>query len=375
MKKAFVSPLQIWTLFVGTGIGANLIFSPGVTFTQQDAWLGPLFAGTAGLVYVPLLTGLRYAYPGQSLVIAGRTACGKITGTLLAFFWVWFPLHLYVLALMNISYLLSHLVYPNTPPVVFNLLAAIVTGYAAWLGPEVIARFTVLILPWLLAGLAGLTVLTLPTIDYLYFLPVGQTSFGDFARQGLGLFAFPFSESVLLVAFLAHVPLKTNLNRTLLSSFITVSLVLSLVTTLMIGTLGPGIIADKISPLFSVVRYAGLGHYLDRLDAAFMPVWLGFVTIKMALCLYIFSRHLSEWAGFTGHRLIVPPAALLGLGFSLVFLKNLVEGFVIIDKVYFLYLVPWALGYPILLLLLAKYRRRQKAGGKQAALKPAQKRV
>ncbi|MDD2420668.1 MAG: GerAB/ArcD/ProY family transporter [Heliobacteriaceae bacterium] len=357
MKRELISPLEVWAVFTSFYIGTRLFISPSIEITGTDAWLSDLVTILPALLFVPLLVLVHRYYPHQSLIISARTAFGRFFGTLFSFFWVWLPLYLGAMVLRFVADFLIAMIYPMVSPGTLNILAISVATYAAWLGPEVIARFALLLLPWLILGLAGMIFLALPLLDVCHLLPLFQASAGDFLRQMLNLGTYPFAEAILLITLLTYTPQQADPKKPVIWAVVTCLIIFALRDFVTIGIFGSSLSAKVLFPFFAVVRAEQLGVYLDRLDVSFVLVWLCFSLIKLTICLFLAARHLAEWAGFPDYRTILPPVTLFGLGFSLLIWRNFLGLSDFLDKIYPIFLLPWAIGYPVLLIIRAKQKQ------------------
>ncbi|ABZ83093.1 spore germination protein, putative [Heliomicrobium modesticaldum Ice1] len=359
MRKELISSTQVFALATIFLLGSWIILTPSSRITKQDAWIGSLLLGLPACGYALLLSAVKDLYPGENLIGLSRKAFGQRIGSILAVFWLWFPLHLAALVLNNLTSLLMYQIYPTASAITLSLPLIIVIAYSAALGPEVIARFALILLPLIIAGLLAIYGLAIPLFDAHHLFPLLEASTGDFLRQGLAGFSFPFAEMILLFPFLAHAPKDRSLLRPLLSAVILSTLLFALRDMIAIAVFGQAEVDTLLFPLFSVVLHEELGIFLDRLDVAFIPVFFFSSLIKGMICFYSFIEHLTDWLGAKERSLLIPPAALLTVGLSLFVYEHLLDVFDFANKAYALYLLPWALGFPLGALIL-RYRKKVK---------------
>jgi len=337
-------------VFIGTAPRVFLHQSTEqLSINGEAAWLGVLMNSLCSLIMMLIVLFLINKLGGDFLSVCNKLVGKRVSWIIQLFYSLIFLISAALLlrdyvestklsALHDANYQLITLVYGFTVMI------------AAYLRIEAIARAGCFVLPFILVGSILVTILLYPFYQIYQLLPLLGNGFkplliSGFRGAGYNLLA-------LLIVILA--PSYQNV-RTMKVCFLwglggsaALKLLYMLVFLL---TFGVEVGMEKILPFFEMARLVFVNHYLQRIEAPFIIIWVMFGMLAIALSLYIavyLARHILN---LTILRPLIPLLSVLTIAISM-----LPENFDQVTKYEGLLLNAEAIGiYLIPLMLLVAY--------------------
>lgn len=352
----YAEAVAIITYFVNTKVFLSyhlVAVDRAATAAWQVVLLVVLLGGAALLA---VLARLLRSFPGQSIVDVGETVAGPWFNSLFVLGYLAFFLTGAGLQLRQFSEQILIGFNPETPisVVVFSYLTGV--GVAAYLGLEVIARTARLFFWFEWISFALILLGTIPFWDFEALWPLlgnGPLSVLSGGLNQLGLVSDLFLLAVIY-PFIPHERTRDIGRAVILHGAAALTL---LVLVLLLAFPYP--VAREI-PLasYELSRLIYLGRFVQRMETLFLPMWAvaGLVSTATGLwaAAYVTSRalRLPHW------RPLLPAVMVLVVAVAFI-APNVTAAIRLENEFLRRYFAPViAFGIPIILVLLARRRRR-----------------
>lgn len=272
---------QLAVLVILFLIGSTPLFELGIS-AKQDSWLAMLMAAAVGLCCTALYLTLQRRAPGAGFAELFKMHFGTYVGGFFASVQsLWFAYE----SMRNVrdfGELTSTALLHLTPKWIVMLLVTLAAAYTVSKGVEVFARVVQLLFPVTAISYAFIVMLLffsgLVRLDNIMpmladgFAPVAKAAFPD-------LLAFPFAETLVLLAYWNFVKERKGIARSTLWAQAGVSLFLVFMNLLILCVLGPELAEITALPLLHVAQLVRLANFLERLDII--------VTLLLFIGLYV----------------------------------------------------------------------------------------
>jgi spore germination protein KB len=143
-----ISPVQLAFLQIGFLFGSSAINNPA-TAARQDAWLAFLVGWAGGALLIGIYILISRLNPGMTLVDILLPCFGKIAGTILSLFYIWYFIHLASLVIRNFGDYMKTINYPQTPLLIIAVALTAVAAYSVRKGLESTGRTSEVLVPLL----------------------------------------------------------------------------------------------------------------------------------------------------------------------------------------------------------------------------------
>lgn len=353
-----ISGLQMVYLLINVVGATALVFLPGFTasIVGRDAWVTPVLATLPGFYVILVITALGRCFPDRTIVQYIEKLLGPWLGKIIAFFYVLFFLHVNGVIVREFGELVAAAIMPQTPQVVFAILMVAVCSYGLHQGLEVIARVMELAYPMMLTLFGLILVLVSGHMQLVNLFPMLQHDFKTIIRASLNPIAWR-GEVFLLGMFFPYLA-RPDLARR--DGFIAVAAIGLILT---INALACTAVFDVSTgrfnfATFELVRLAGFGTFLTRLDAIWIIIWIVGIFGKVALFHHAAIMGTVQLLRLKDHRTVIVPLSILLIALSLSQFKNLTEMVAWINGPWIPYAFLFEMGIPTFLLLLAFLREK-----------------
>ncbi|WP_018132683.1 GerAB/ArcD/ProY family transporter [Effusibacillus pohliae] len=257
-------------------------------------------------------------------------------------------------------------VLPRSPISFVAVPFLLTVVYYAYKGVEGLSRVSWLLTPWLLLGLAALLVLNANWMNPAYLLPIWGSGLPHLLYGGwifTGLFV-----NILLLAILAS-RLRDPADSVKIGfwSTVAVGLIYSAVTLAFTLVFPPEAGAQVPFPLYQLGRLIYIGRFMQRLEAAFVLIWMAMALIKIAAGVWISTYLIALAFRMPVNRPLVFPVALIVYALAF-FPRNLPETMALNTH----YVLRWgwvvAIALPLVMLLWVGVRsRKEETADEQAS--------
>ncbi|UFJ39190.1 spore germination protein [Brevibacillus humidisoli] len=364
------STWQLTTLVTSTLIGVGVLTLPRATSTalEQSGWLAPFIGGLISIAACWLIAQLSRLYPGRTIVrysplVWGTTKSVKV-GVLLSLpFVVSFLLYLFTVTAFTariFGEVVVTAVLLQTP-----LEATIITMFLLVVAlcqyePEVVARVNELLFPLIILPILLLAIASFQKADWNNLLPV-QISSWDKLVDGLMESTISFEGFEVMFIYFAFAQQGTSRRTASVVGITMAILVYTLIVLAGIAVFGPNELQLLTWPTLELVKTTQVpGLVLERIESAFLAVWVAAVFTTVGNVYYAFIYGLRQLLGRgMAFQRIMSVFLLIPLFAVALFPQNLDELFRYSSYLGYLGLVV-NLVYPLLYIIVSYLRKRHR---------------
>lgn len=352
-----VELISLLTIFSGTDVFLSYP-QQLVLLAAHSAWMIPLIAAVPALYVFSFIGRIIREFDLESLLSFGQKDLGLKGGGVIGILFVLYFTLASASEMRQFTETVVTTVLPKSPVGYVALPFILVITYFAYMGIEGLTRVAWVAGPWLLLGVALLLVFNLNWARVEYLSPiwgngVEQTLFHGFWFSGV-------FTNVLLIGILAPLLrekrqfLQVGTWSILLTAFVYTAFMLMFIMVFSTE------VANKMPfPMYQFARMIYMGRFVQRLESAFVFIWVACAVIKIATGLWAASYITANALRMPVFRPLVIPFALII--YSLSFLPRSFPETLHYDVSYIL---GWSwlivLVIPALLVLQTKYRRRKR---------------
>jgi spore germination protein KB len=360
IEKGKIGVHQFTVLTVLFTVGSSILIMPSgiAQEAKQDAWIASLTALMVGLLMVVLFSGIAIRFPNKTLVQYSQDILGKWLGRFISFLYFGYFFILAALVLRNIGDFVTTQVLPNTPIqfILIFFLVTVIMGVRN--GLETFTRTAEIFFPWVLVFFFTMVIFLPPNFDYRRLLPVFGYGIKPILRAAVPAIGTPYME---LVVFLMVLPFVNNLKKARKAFLVGVSIggaVLILVSLLSILVLGADLTARQIYPSYTLAKKINIGSFLERLEVIMAGIWFITIYFKLALCFYASTMTFAELFKLKEARQLYWPFGIILIVLSIVAYPDMTYFINFATKISFPYAFPFAIFFPLLILLVAIARKK-----------------
>jgi spore germination protein KB len=328
-----------------------------VTGAKQDGWMAIVLAVLTGIGIAMLYTTLGLRFPRQTLVQYAQLTLGRIPGITVGLLFMWFALHLGALVLRNFVDFLAVTLMPDTPHIVFHVSIMLVIVLALYGGLEVLCRFNQILTCIVVISIILIIFLTatIKDFDLKNLLPVLEGGFMPVLKTSLIPITFPFGETVLFTMILPYIIKQEDAKKNHAAAMIGAGILLTLVTLAVLAVFGSGA-ANYLYPTYSLSRNISIASIVERVEAVPISIWILSGFIKIAVCLYAFVTGSAQMLNLKDYRPLILPSGVIMIALSVLVYENIMEQIGFATKIWPVYSIPFEIGIPLLILIVAVVR-------------------
>ncbi|MGG3506280.1 endospore germination permease [Paenibacillus lautus] len=361
MEKGQISAWQFFLLVFGYLLGTSFFFRPGglIAIAKQDAWIVPLWAGTAGVLMSLIWIKLANHYPGLTIVQICIKAAGKGVGGLIALLYIGYFVHLSSFVIRNLGDFMTSTLMPRTPITLFHIMFLLIICYAVTMGVETLARATEFLFPLVTLILLLVFFIALSEWNWDRFQGMFRMNVWTTMKDTRSILGFPYMEAFVFMMLFPYVRSKVKVS--FIMGIVIATLLLSATVYFTIGVLGVTRASHETYPLFLIAQEIHIGTFFEHLESTIALILLAAIFIKLSIAYYgavlgicqLFRVNDRSWLAFSLILLI----SGLALGFD-----NVLENIEFGKRYDFEYTSLYAIIFPSILLFLTWMKQNK---GKQ----------
>ncbi len=341
------------------------------TEVEQDSWAALLIA-TAGVIPLVLIYArLIRLNPGMALCDMMEMLLGKVGGKVTMALMSWYALHLGSLVLRDFSEFIEIVAMPETPQLPLIIGMMLVTAYIARSGIETLGRFAMGTFALIPTVVVLTVLLSLSNMDFSNIQPALVHTPGEIAKASLGLFAFPFAETVVMLTVANAIKKGDSPYKLYLSAVLLGTLVLMVVLVRNLAVLGAPMMSSQYFPSYTMARIIRVGDFLSRIEITIAINFILGGIVKISLCLLAAAKTSARLFGLPDYRRIVMPTGLLMAALCVIAYNTPMELFAFLPS-YTYYALLFQVVIPIIVWIAAEIdaRKKRRQGGAPAPTQP-----
>lgn len=315
-EGAFITPRQSASLIASSIIGVSVLALPRLTaqYALEAGWLATIAGALVGIIATFFLTrlGLRFPYMSiveYSKVILGseKKLVGRVIGKILTFPIVvaFFAYWLISSAIVSRSFgeVVVGSVLTNTPIEVIIGTMLVFAFIFCMYEIEVVARVNEILIPLIVIPVLLIAIFSFQAFEFKNILPIWpDLSIASFLRAALiTAFAYQGYEVISIFSAYTHVTQKnTRLN---ILGILVPLFVYLLIVVAGISVFGVDELEYLMWPTLELVKVTQFpGLILERMESAFLGVWVAAVFTGVGNLFYISTVILSRYFKVGQHR-------------------------------------------------------------------------
>ncbi len=326
LEHGKIDSKQAILLMISMILPTAILIVPAITlkYAKQDAWLSLILATLVGLLIAWLVVSLSLRFPGKTIIEYTEEILGRVLGKIVGFLYIYTFMRIGSGVCREFGFFLVTAMMPETPMIVFIIIAIVISAYAVRNGLEVLCRFNQLFIP--VTGLLVIAFLLSTTnMKLTRLLPVFDTGLLSIAQGAVSPIAW-LGEILTLAMIIPYLTKPKEAYRVAVISVLLSGFILMINTMESLLIFGPDLANHWLYPTYNAVRVVSIANFLERLDAVILMVWILGGFIKIGVFYYAFVLGSAQWMGLKDYRPLVLPAGLI-MGASSYFLFgiNIVE--------------------------------------------------
>ncbi|ADL13501.1 GerAB/ArcD/ProY family transporter [Acetohalobium arabaticum] len=357
MKQKKISLFQYSALLITFLLGTIIIICPEVIISDQLGWLTDITAIALSFISILLLTALHQPLFDSNIVEIANQVGGVWFRIVVGILYIIYVLHLGALNLRLIGNFLSTTIMSNMPILIFTFTLTLVSAYAVTMGIETIARVGQVILPVILLIFTLLLILAIPDYDPSNLLPL-KLKTKNLLQGGYLIWAFPLGNLILFSFLFPYVRLQSEKSKTkqyLLYTSIALlisGVILTLRTLTLTMAFGADLASSFTYPVFSMVGIIEIGDFLERLESAFLVMWIGTAFITILFCYWTAVEAVGTLVRSKNKKSFIIPIGIIMVSLSQILFKNYSEQYQFTLHTWPHYAAIFLLIIPVIILLL-----------------------
>ncbi len=360
MNKEFITEKEGIALIILYSIGTSSVIVTAVG-AQNDLWISIILAT---LIMIPI--GLVYSklntmFPNKDLFDILNLAWGKFWGKIILILYLWYLVNICIFVLKDLSEFFRLTVGPETPMTIPMMSGMIVAAIAIKKGIAVLGRMASFLLLPILILIALDNISLLPNVNIHNVQPVLYNGWGPVLKGVLNTISFPLGEIIaFIVIFQGLNNEKKAVQKTYIKGILATGIVLLISSSITILVIGPSVANTYYFPAYVATTRINVGNFMQSIEIilAFMFTIGGFTNFTVLLLCS--TKGIGKFFGIDDYKSIVVPIGLFVLNLSLFMSKSTREFYRFTAEIWPYYAFPFQIVFPIITLILAKFKLRKK---------------
>lgn len=268
---------------------SNRVFFTAPTIVVQSAgtagWYMSLIADITSIIFFTFIYLLLKRFPGRGLLEIFNITFGKFIGFLLSFVYSGSFLAATAILLREFYEILKSFALPNTPISILNGTMIAVIAVSVFWGLETIARVAKLGAFFMLFIYLLLLILSIQNFNFSNLFPILGYGIGNTAFQGITR-SSAFSEVIVLAIFAGSLQGASHIKKAGYISLILSGLMVSLGIFCMQLIFPYYAFEEQVAPLYTLSTLIKYGSFFQRMDPAFLMLWLIVTVISSSIIFY-----------------------------------------------------------------------------------------
>ncbi|MFU0832101.1 MAG: Spore germination protein YndE [Oscillospiraceae bacterium] len=364
MNRKDITAKQIQATIAMFFIGSSII-AGGENSAKQDTWLTILIAVALTIPMLWVHTKILQLYPGQSYYGNIIRALGKPLGRFVCALYVFYALHLGGQVIRTFSEFI-HVVNMTETPVL--AIAAFILATLAYILQKhlyVLTRISKFLLPIMYFTVAMMVVLSFPNMHISNIKPMFQSTPADLLKGVSIAFALPYGQVVACAPMMEQMNRKEKIFPTFLKGTLLAFGILFAANLRNLLVLGYSVSVYAF-PSYEAISVIQIGTFFTRVEVLIGINLMLSGFIKAGVLIYSSCNGLAKIFEFRDCVPLVVPVTLLMLTMAMVVHRDTVEMFLWLGNYLDLFMLPFQVILPIIILLVGILRKKfQKPQKKQ----------
>lgn len=281
------------------------------TVGQTAAWVVPIISFSTGALGFLIVAALLKRYPGMGIVEIGEEIAGPVFGLLASVGYFTFFFAATILVMREFSETVGTALLPRTPLSVIMAIFVLAVLFAAYLGIEAVTRAGFLAAPIIAGTLVLLVLFSLPQAEFDAVFPIFGPGPGKLVYHGV-LHSAVAGEVIFLAVIVGQIR-EAEKVRTMGLISITLTALFTSAGLLVFVAVFPYPLCVHIPyPGYETTTLIYLGRFFQRVEVAFVFLWVISGCIELALGAYTSTMILTRMLKLPVYRPLLPAMAIIG---------------------------------------------------------------
>lgn len=314
-KQFVISSYQSASIVASTIIGVGVLVLPrGVTlYAKQSGWFSIILGMVLSMVAMTIITVLSGRFPGESIVsysakILGtkkRSSVGKLLSLpLLLLYVAYWGIGTVIIARMFGEVVITT-VLQETPLEIIIITMLITALVLTLYDVEVLARVNEILLPIIVVPVLVIALSSYKSAKLYNLFPFHEGADWGAFFMGALVSSFSYLGFEIMTLFHAHTEQQPSLLRANLAAIVLPGILYTLIVFSGIAVFGVEELSLLTWPTLELVKVTEVpGLILERMESAFLGVWVAAVFTSTGNLYYATSLLIRQILGLKGHRTV-----------------------------------------------------------------------
>ncbi len=264
-------------------IFGSFILSHGNRLAEQDTWIAILYGFLIACPYILIIAYVCTKNEGLDGYEIFERYCGKFIGKLFSFFFIITGI---IMGIFVCRIFIEYVHLTNlrqTPELVIGLLIIIVCIYAANQNIQVISRIASFLFIIFIISFIFVWVFSFANVNLENMMPINHTTSKQMFKASMDTFLNPFSEAYILLIYGKNLKKGSSHYKTLIITFILITLFLSFNSLRNVLILGTPAYNDLYFPSYISNTILNTGAIFERIELLFCFFYIFCIFIKITL--------------------------------------------------------------------------------------------
>ncbi|NJD01164.1 MAG: spore gernimation protein [Ruminiclostridium sp.] len=342
---------------------SNRVFFTAPTVVQQfvgtAGWYMSLVSDITAIVFFTFIYLLLKRFPEKDIIEIFHITFGRSIGVFFSYIYATSFLAASGILLREFYEALKTFIFPYTPISILNGTMVILVTVSVFLGLETIARAAKLVAYFLLFGYLILLILSAQNFRLPYLFPILGYGVGKTLMEGLTR-SSAYSEVIVLTVFAGALQGAKHLKKAGYISLVLSGLLVSAGILCMSLIFPYNVFQEQTNPLYTLATLIKYGTFFQRLDPAFLFLWIIITIISSSVVFYCAVTSYCKTFRLQDKRPVIIPMAVLLFTITMIprDLPSVITEYIELLRTY-----PIFLFYILPLIALITAKLRKKKGG------------
>lgn len=311
--KAKISRMQVFLLIPNLLFGKAIGFTSGVMARKigADTWISMIFGFIIGGIIICLLTYLSSKFPDKTIVNYSEELLGKWIGKLIVVLLIiFFSISFGTSANVLVHHLKEYFLI-ETPFIVLCLIYVLLCLYGAYLGIEVVIRFSPLGLIMLFGITIAMITGTIKDFQFINLQPFMDK--GLLADIGGSIYLFSdLGMAIFTIGILyPMLNIKKKSSKVFLGAILLSSIMVVVWPFFEAGVMGDSVMKEYVIVCMALIRCAQFTKYLPRYELLMVSFFTFSIFIQSVAMFYCAAHSIKQVIGVKKDIYILFPLAVI----------------------------------------------------------------
>ncbi|MCX7746514.1 MAG: spore germination protein [Clostridia bacterium] len=279
-------------------------------FTGTAGWYMSILSNAVTILFFTFIYLLLKRFPGKDLLEIFHISFGRIIGFLFSIVYASSFLAACGILLREFYEMLKSFILPNTPISVLNGAMVVMVIVAVFLGLETIARTAKLAAFFALIGYLALLILAAEYFKLSNLFPILGYGMDNTIKEGITR-SSAYSEVIILAVFAGSLQGVRHIKKAGYLSLILSGLLVSISIFCMQLIFPFYTFQEQTAPLYTLATLIKYGTFFQRLDPAFLTLWVVTTIISSSVVFYCAVSSYCKTFRMQDRRPVIIPMGIL----------------------------------------------------------------